>query len=121
MLDLANPHAAVRDTPQGVVQHRFTKAAGTGAGTPVTLWSSTVLAPATQLTLTTLFFDETDAETGLLRRTVAEVTLRLTYRFELELLLARTGFSVKHLYGDYESAPYDDDSKRLLCLAWARA
>jgi SAM-dependent methyltransferase len=121
ILDLANPHAAVRDTPLGVVQHRFTKPAETGTGAPVTLWSSTMLAPAVQLTHTTLFFDETDAATGLLCRTVAEVTLRLTYRFELELLLARTGFAIKHLYGDYESSPYDDDSERLLCLASALA
>jgi SAM-dependent methyltransferase len=119
VLDLANPHAVVRDTPVGVLQHRLTKAADKSAAT-VTLCSSLAVALALQLTHSTLFFDETD-EKGSLRRTTAEVTLRLTYQFELELLLGRTGFAIKHLYGDYEQAPYDDDTERLLCLATAFA
>jgi SAM-dependent methyltransferase len=119
LLDLANPHAVLRDTPVGVLQHRLTKMGEAGAAT-VTLWSSLAVALAPQLTHTTLFFDETDA-LGVVRRTTAEVTLRLTYQFELEMLLARTGFAIKHLYGDYEQAPYDDDTERLLCLATALA
>lgn len=119
VLDLANPHVVVRDTPLGVLQHRFTKMEDQTAAT-ITLWSSLAMAPAAQLTHTTLFFDETDA-TGVLRRTTAEVTLRLIYQFELELLLARTGFTIKHLYGDYEQSPYDDDTERLLCTATAFA
>jgi SAM-dependent methyltransferase len=121
MLDLVNPHAVVRDTPLGLMQHRFAMPVESHVPTLVTLWSSTILAPAKQLSHTTLFFDEIDTATGLVRRTLAEVTLRLTYRFELELLLARAGFSVKQLYGDYESSPYDDDSDRLLCIASALA
>jgi hypothetical protein len=62
-----------------------------------------------------------DTGTGIVRRSISEVLLRLTYRFELELLLARTGFAVKYVYGDYESAPYDDDSERLICVGSALA
>lgn len=121
VLDLANPHAVTRETLTSVLQHRFSKPAETDAGMLVTLWSSTVLSPATQLTHTTLFFDEMDTATGIVRRSISEVLLRLIYRFELELLLARTGFAVKYLYGDYESAPYDDDSERLICVGSALA
>jgi len=116
LLDLANPYAVTRDTPLGVVQHRLTRRTDTGV---TTLLSATTMAPAEQLAHTVLFFDETDRLSGQLRRSVSEVMLRLIYRFELELLLARAGFSIRHLYGDYESSPFDDESERLICVAAA--
>jgi SAM-dependent methyltransferase len=121
LIDLANPHVVNRDTPMAVLQHRFTKAAPLNAEDSVTLWSTTVIAPAAQLTNTTLFFDEVSETTGRLHRTVAEVTLRLIYRYELEHLFQRTGFSVRNIYGDYESGPYDDDSERMICVGTAHA
>jgi SAM-dependent methyltransferase len=114
LLDLANPHAVMRDTPLGVVQHRFTRPAPVDGDTSVTLWSNTVISTATQLTQTMLFFDEVSQSTGQLRRTAANVFLRLIYRYELEMLLHRTGFSLKTLYGDYQSSPFDDDSERMI-------
>jgi hypothetical protein len=66
-------------------------------------------------------FDEVTGETGTLRRTVSDIVLRLTYRYELEHLLARTGFTTRVLYGDYESSPYEDESERLICVAAALA
>jgi hypothetical protein len=57
--------------------------------------------------------------TGQLRRSASNVYLRLIYRYELELLLHRSGFSVRSLYGDYESSPFDDDSERLICVGIA--
>jgi len=121
LLDLANPHSVVRDTPMGVVQHRFTKSLPGAPAATVSLCSITEISPAEQLTHTTLFFDELRDETGLLQRSIAEVTLRLTYRYELEHLLHRAGFSVKNLFGDYDSGPFDDDSERLICVASALA
>ena len=38
---------------------------------------------------------------------------------ELTLLLERAAFRVEEAWGDYDGAPYDDDSPRLLCLARA--
>jgi SAM-dependent methyltransferase len=119
LLDLANPHAVMRETPLGVVQHRFTRPAPLNPDTTVTLWSTTFVANARQLTQTTLFFDEVASSTGTLQRSVTDVYLRLIYRYELELLLHRAGFSVRNLYGDYESSPFDDDSERLICVGIA--
>ncbi|MDB5073886.1 MAG: class SAM-dependent methyltransferase [Chloroflexi bacterium] len=121
LLDLANPHAVLRDTPMGVVQHRFTRPAPLSPDTTVTLWSTTLVATARQLTQTSLFFDEAVSSSGQLRRSVTDVYLRLVYRYELELLLNRAGFSVRNLYGDYESSPFDDDSERLICVGIAHA
>ncbi len=121
LLDLASPHAALRDTQQGVVLHRFSRALPASPDLLVTLWSSTVFSTAKQLAHTSLLFDEINGETGTLRRTVSDIVLRLIYRYELEHLLARTGFTTKVLYGDYESSPYEDESERLICIASALA
>ena len=120
LLDLANPHTLARETPLGVMQHRFTAPAPARDGSSVTLWSVTSLLAADQIARSDLFFDEMDSA-GSLRRSIADVTLRLTYRFELELLLARSGFAVRNLYGDYEGEPYSDESERMICEALALA
>ncbi len=121
LLDLANPHSVVHDTPQGAIQHRLTHELPIAPATTVTLWSVTEISPSAQLTHTMLFFDEMRGDSGTLQRSIAGVTLRLIYRYELEHLLHRAGFSVKNLFGDYDSNPYDDDSERLICVATALA
>lgn len=121
MLDLASPYAAMRDTQQGVVLHRFSRPLPSNLDVMVTLWSATVFSSAKQLAHTTLLFDEVYGESGAFRRTVTDIVLRLTYRYELDHLLARTGFTARSLYGDYESSPYEDESERLICIAAALA
>ncbi|MGH2391285.1 MAG: class I SAM-dependent methyltransferase [Chloroflexota bacterium] len=121
MLDLASPHAALRDTQQGVVLHRFSRPLADNQAVLVTLWSATVFSTAKQLAHTTLLFDEVDGESGAFRRTLSDIVLRLTYRYELEHLLGRAGFTTHALYGDYESSPYEDESERLICIAAALA
>ncbi|HEY8286889.1 MAG TPA: class I SAM-dependent methyltransferase [Chloroflexota bacterium] len=121
LIDLANPHSVLRDTQQGMTQHRFTKLGSRDADTLTTLWSATMFNLTKQLAHTTLLFDEVDNRTGLFHRTSADIVLRLTYRYELEHLLARTGFTTRALYGDYESSPYEDDSERLICSCAAFA
>ncbi|MGH2409587.1 MAG: hypothetical protein ACRDGS_04360, partial [Chloroflexota bacterium] len=106
---------------QGMTQHRFTKLGPREADTVTTLWSATMFNLTKQLAHTTLLFDEVDNRTGLFHRTSADIVLRLTYRYELEHLLARTGFTARTLYGDYESSPYEDDSERLICACTALA
>jgi len=121
LIDLASPYTALRDTPLGMLQHRFTRPSGGGDGGTTTLWSVTSTVPTEQRAHDALFFDEVDGESGSLRRTLVDVTLRLTYRYELELMLARSGFAIRALYGGYDSAPYADESDRLICLAAALA
>jgi hypothetical protein len=119
-VDLPNPHAMLRELPT-VLLHQFTRPSPVASDTLITLWSSTAFSVVEQLAHSTLFFDECDGPGRSLRRTVGEVTLRLTFRYELELLLARAGFAVRSLYGDYDSAPYQDESERLICIAAALA
>lgn len=121
LLDLANPHSVIRDMPVGLHQHRFTRPVSSPEPGITTLWSVSSGSSAEQIVHSLLFFDEVNAGTGTVRRTVAEVMLRLIYRFELELLLARSGFGLRALYGDYQSSPFEDDSERLIAVAAALA
>jgi SAM-dependent methyltransferase len=120
VIDLPNPHGILREIPD-VPVHQFTRRSLSVPSTLVTLWSSTSVSVAEQLMRSTLFFDECAGPGEPLRRTVGEVTLRLTFRYELELLLALSGFAVRDIYGDYDSKSYHSGSERLICIAVALA
>lgn len=72
--------------------------------------------PASQLSHVTYFYDEIDADGAVSRRTV-QFSMRWLYRYELEHLLARTGFSLQHLYGSYDLDDYTAASPRLIAVA----
>jgi SAM-dependent methyltransferase len=51
------------------------------------------------------------------QRVSASFSMRYFWRFELEHLLARCGFSLDAVYGDYELTPYQSDSEQLVVVA----
>ncbi len=51
---------------------------------------------------------------GRTERLVHAFTIRYFFRYEVEHLLARCGFRVAALYGDYERSPLRDDSPDML-------
>lgn len=71
---------------------------------------------AAQLSHVTYLYDETEGDGRVTRRTM-RFTMRWFYRFELEHLLARAGFSVRNLYGSYELEEYHSASPRLIAVA----
>lgn len=71
---------------------------------------------AAQLSRVTYIYDETDGDGRLTRRTMC-FNLRWLYRFELEHLLARAGFSLRNLYGSYDLDEYGAGSPRLIAVA----
>ncbi len=85
-------------------------------GDVVTKMSSRALSPAQQLTTDTLIFDRVAAD-GSARRRLLEVTLRLTGRFELEMLVASAGLRLSALYGDSDLSPFDDGSDTMIAVA----
>lgn len=60
--------------------------------------------------------DEITSE-GLVRRTQIPFSLRFVYRYEMELLLTASGFSLETIYGNYELEPFDNDSPRMIFVA----
>jgi SAM-dependent methyltransferase len=57
---------------------------------------------------------------GSVRRTVSNVDLRFTSRYEMEGLLREAGLGLEALYGDYELSPFDDESELMITFARKR-
>lgn len=51
------------------------------------------------------------------RRIVQPLTMRYFFRFELEHLLARSGFEVTALYGDFDATPFAGSSPEMIFIA----
>ena len=54
---------------------------------------------------------------GTTRRLTETFPMRLLYRYELEHLLARCGFRIIALYGDYDRSAFSDESLGLIVVA----
>jgi SAM-dependent methyltransferase len=54
---------------------------------------------------------------GATRRLTETFPMRLVYRYELEHLLARCGFRIVALYGDYDRSAFSDESLGLIVVA----
>ncbi|MCW5978367.1 MAG: class I SAM-dependent methyltransferase [Bryobacteraceae bacterium] len=54
------------------------------------------------------------------RRIPQRFPMRYFYRFEVEHLLARAGFQLTHLYGDFDRSPLGDDSPEMIFIAEKR-
>lgn len=69
-----------------------------------------------QLHHVTLLYDLELAD-GSLTRLSESAIFRWTGRFEMELLLRQAGFTVEHLYGDYDLGDFGEDSTRMIFIA----
>jgi len=64
--------------------------------------------------------DEIDGDGRVLQRTYKTLTVRWIYRYEFEHLLARCGFEVEALYGDFDRRPFAQDLDELIWIARKR-
>lgn len=71
---------------------------------------------AQQINHVTYLYDEL-AEGGQVRRTVAAISQRYLYRYEMQQLLERNGFAVEHIYGTYDLDNYEPESMKMLFVA----
>ena len=60
---------------------------------------------------------EPDGSTSRLSETFP---MRFVFRYELEHLLARTGFRLVTLYGDYDKSPFCEESLGMIAVAEAQ-
>jgi hypothetical protein len=54
---------------------------------------------------------------GRQERLVMAWTLRYFFRYEVEHLLARCGFRIEALYGNFDSSPLEDKSAEMIFVA----
>ena len=84
--------------------------------TIVTKMASAWVDRASQVNHVTYLYDEMGNK-GELKRTVASISQRYLYRYEMELLLQRTRFPLEHVYGSYELDDYGPDSLKMIFVA----
>jgi SAM-dependent methyltransferase len=63
-----------------------------------------------------LIYYITDAD-GHTERTVQAFPMRFFFRWEMEHLLARCGFEVKQIYGNFDKSPLEDKSPEMIFVA----
>lgn len=61
-------------------------------------------------------YDEMKSD-GQIQRTVASYALRYLWRFEAELLLEKAGYTLEAVYGDWDMAPFESSSERMILVA----
>lgn len=86
------------------------------SGQTVQKFTSARFDHARQMQYLTLLYDEVGAD-GAVRRSTLRTELRYVFRFEMQLLLERAGFSVEEVYGSADLEPYDALSEKMIFVA----
>jgi len=116
-IDVPNPHVELSECVPGacVLEGLY----DVGGGTQVYEWSVTEADVGAQMVIVQSIYDTCEGEARLWRR-MARTRLRLTYRFEMELLLRLAGFHLEAVFGDYDCAEYEERSPRMVVIARKR-
>jgi SAM-dependent methyltransferase len=96
------------------VRHDFTRDLPDGR---LDRFSVSTYDAATQLMRMRLFYETYDVSGTLETRSAHDLTIRITNRDELLLMLWLAGFEVEAIYGGFEGEPFDSTSDHLITLA----
>lgn len=113
-VDIFNPEMALYDSAGRSFYERTMQ--DPSAATTVTKLVATAVNRRAQVNKLTFHYDEVDGE-GRLTQTVAPITQRYLHRQEMERLLARTGFVVEEVYGDFRMQPCTPVSPKMIFIA----
>ncbi|MDQ3864842.1 MAG: class I SAM-dependent methyltransferase [Actinomycetota bacterium] len=103
------------DPPGGpALRHDFTRELQDGR---LNRFSISRYDAATQLMEMRLFYERYDASGTLETRSAHDLTIRITNRDELDLMLQTAGFEIEAIYGGFEGEPFASASDHLIVLA----
>lgn len=91
------------------------------SGRPAVGWESCRYRIATQELDCDIIGEELSDDGAVISRVYQHLKLRYVFRFEMEHLLARTGFAVAALYGDHLRSPFADTSPEMVWVARSHA
>ena len=117
VLDLTNPIPAYADPPHETLTLERAFRDDTRDLT-IHQFSTLRIDRSAQIAHIVYYYDSL-ASDGTLKRALVPFTLRYTFPAEMSLLLDRTGFKFAHLYGDYSETSFDEDSERMIVMAEA--
>ena len=117
VLDLFNPDPALLYEHPGGGGEDVAETVPWSGGRTIRWWGRvTGFHRARQFNQCEMTYEITAAD-GTTRRVTERFPMRYLFRYEIEHLLARSGFRIAALYGDYDRSPYDDDSPELIVVA----
>lgn len=116
ILDLTNPIPAYTDSNQALTLERLFR--DEAQNLTIQQFASTYVDRANQLAHILWQYDALDSQ-GNIQRTLLPLELRYLFPAEASLLLEKCGFTLTHLYGDYDESPFEDASERMLVVAEA--
>lgn len=88
------------------------------SGNPVAVFQAWSYEPATQTACASTLWEEHDAGGNLVRRWErGPVALHCPFRFEMEHLLSRAGFTITAVYGNFERSPLQNDSSEMISVS----
>jgi len=103
------------DPPGGpALHHDFTRVLPNGQ---LDRFSVSRYDATTQLMEMQLFYERYDASGTLENRRAHDLTIRITHRDELDLMLRLAGFEVEAVFGGFEDEPFTSTSDHLIVLA----
>lgn len=83
-------------------------------GRRVVVWDTRYYDTFEQTLHEQMIFEVLDADGKVVDRFYRPLALRWIYRYEFEHMLARTGFQVEALYGDFDRTPFDQESTEMV-------
>ncbi len=114
IIDIFNPDLALFDSSGRMFYER--SMTDTKAGVTITKMVSTWVDRARQVNYITFFYDEIGKDKQV-RRTVAPISQRYLYRYEMEHLLERCGFAIEHIYGSFDLDEYASNTPKMIFVA----
>jgi SAM-dependent methyltransferase len=83
------------------------------SGNTVFVWVTRDYDLEHQLIKQDYLFEETNASGKVVERSYSSLTLRFSYRYEIQHLLALSGFQVETLYGDFSRNPFRHGAEQI--------
>ena len=80
-------------------------------------WETHVYHTVDQFVESTFIDDKLDGDGVVISRLYRDLKLRYIFRYEMEHLLARAGFEVEALYGDFFGGAFEDSSSEMVWVA----
>ncbi|WP_332238830.1 class I SAM-dependent methyltransferase [Sporolactobacillus sp. KGMB 08714] len=72
---------------------------------------------STQLQKASIIHEEMDAHSNLVKKFIKPLSVRIVYRYEMELLLKNSGFDLLNVFGDFNENPLTDGSWDMIFVA----
>jgi len=115
-VDLLNPFTAAA-TPDDQLLSLENSMTDPESGDIILQFAANRLDASNQQLHITWIYDRSPAGGGPIHRTVAETTYHYRFPHQLELLLRDSGWNRIQLLGNYDRAPFTEESERLLIIA----